>query len=129
MLLIPLIVLIFAGASIALSPDLTSQEELKRAGARVLATVDDPVRRAEVDETVVKILNKSNRFNRAYQDAVKKIRKQYQDHSSGAEEAFVVLREFETAWESAQMEMVDLQFKLREQLTEDEWNEIYGPPE
>ena len=129
MFLIPLFILIFAGASVAFSPDLSSQQELRQAGANVLTVVDDPARRADVEKTVIGILDESSRFNSAFEVARKQIKKQYQDHSSGADEALAVLSQFNSEWESAQEQMADLQFELRKQLTKDEWNEIYGPSE
>ena len=129
MLLVPLFLLIFAGTSLAFGPDLSSQDQLRQAGARVLAIVDDPTRRVYAEQTIASILSESKRFHRVFSATSKEIQEQYQDHAASEEEAFFTLNQLNTEWEYSQEHMADLQFDLRRQLTEDEWNEVYRSPE
>ena len=129
MFLIPLILLIFIGTAMSFGPDFSSQEQLQEAGATVIAAVDDPARRAEVEKTVDKIFTEAKLFSKRFQTAQKQIKKQYKNHAAGADEAFTVLSQLSTDWEASQERMADLQFDLREQLTEEEWDEIYDPTE
>lgn len=126
MFLIPLFILMFASSVMWVNADLSTPEELKQSGAKTVAAVQDPVRRAEVDKVVKEILAESKQANKRFQAARKQIKVQYQDHAAGADEALLVLSDLNADWQVVQQRMINLQFKLREQMTEEEWNQIYG---
>ena len=118
--------LLFASASLSVSPDLSAPDELQRSGRRIVAAIDDPERKSIADGKVKSIVSEAKSFSKRYQRSAKALNKQYRDHAAGYDEAYVVLDELNAEWEAAQQRMLDLQFALREKMTEDEWLAVYG---
>lgn len=129
MLLLLLFGLLFVAAALPTgAPNMSTPEELERAGARIVASIGDAKRKANAEETVRQMVIEAEAFGEVYREAQKTLESQWRDRASGYEEAYVILDELNSTWAAEQQKMIDFQFALRAQMTEEEWLAHYGRP-
>jgi precorrin-2 methylase len=86
----------------------------------------DSSTRAAAAQRVLKELRKEIRaFERSFAKSGRKLNKSYKDHSSTQEYALTILSDLNSDWEAMQLQAIDLRFELRDQMTEEEWGELF----
>ena len=89
-------------------------------------TVIDSSDRAAAAQQVLEELRKETRaFERSFAKSGRKLNKSYRDYSSTREQALTILNDLNADWEAMQLQAIDLRFELREQMTEEEWGELF----
>ena len=100
-------------------------DAVNRLGELSRAVIADPVR-AEAAQATLKQLKKEIRgFERKFDMKGMKLTRAYKNHDSTEDDAFALLDGLNSEWEAMQSHAIDLRFQLRDQMTEDEWNELF----
>jgi hypothetical protein len=116
----------FFGGMPGASANILTTTGLEEFGGRVEIAVDETNRREDA-LTVLKSLSREVReFEKVFAESGRKLNSLYKNHSSGREEALVILDALDADWEKRQSLALDKWFQLRAILTEDEWSTLFG---
>lgn len=114
---------IFGGS--AGTSGLMSPESLKELRQQTAVVVTDAAR-AETAEQVLKDLGvEVKAFEKEFAKAGKQLTEAYRDHSTRREVSSSIVAELNMNWDTAQKRALDLRFKLRDSLTEEEWATLF----
>lgn len=99
---------------------------VKQMAEQVELVVTDPVRAETATETLDQLGDEIKAFEKAFSKTSKGLVDLYEDHEATSEEVLVVLDNLNSDWEASQLRAVDLRFKLKDSLTEEEWADVFG---
>ena len=117
----------FGGAS-GIGANLLTLQVLSDLSDKVEVTVVDTDRRDHALETLGVLKKDVRRFKMKFVRSGRQLNKLYKDHSAHPDDALVILDSLNSDWEARQSQALDSWFELRRTLTEDEWNQLFGPP-
>jgi len=84
--------------------------------------------RAGVAHAIFKELrNEIRGYERRFARSGRQLNRSYKNYEADEEQTLSILRELNTNWESTQQRAIELRFELRQQMTEQEWNELFTP--
>lgn len=82
--------------------------------------------RAGTAQTIFKELrNEIRGYERKFARSGRQINRSYKDYEADKEKTLSILRDLNSDWETMQQRVIELRFELREQMTEQEWNELF----
>jgi hypothetical protein len=87
--------------------------------------IDSPSRAAAAQQVLKELRQEVRAFERSFGKSGKMLSRSYKDHSSTREHALTILNDLNSDWQTRQTRAIDLRFKLREQMTEEEWGELF----
>ena len=100
--------------------------EVKQIQARVEASVDDSSREEAAAAELAALKAEIKRFDKAFGKSGKRLAKLFKDHESGAAEMQAALDDLNSDWVDAQSEALEIRARLKEQLTREEWQAVFG---
>jgi hypothetical protein len=116
----------FFGGMPGVGANILTTTGLEELGSRIEIAVDETSRREDA-LTVLKSLSRDIReFEKVFAESGRRLNSLYKNHSSGREEALVVLDVLDADWERRQTLALDKWFELRAILTEDEWSTLFS---
>ena len=86
---------------------------------------DDP-RRSEAVMAVEGLEAEIAEFERLFSDSRRQLDRLYADHEDTSNEIREVFSELNATWEAGQARALDVRFRLREVMTEEEWISLFG---
>lgn len=108
------------------SGSLLTSETLKQLGAQSLTIIASP-ERAKRAETIIADLRKETRaFERKFSKSGRQLNRSYKNHDADEAQTLAILDGMNSAWADMQLNAIELRFELREQMTEEEWTELFG---
>lgn len=97
-------------------------KELRAASENVIS---DP-ERAEAAQDILRELQKGiARFERKFTRTGWQLNRSYRNHTADEQVALDTLHRFNRDWEAMQRQAIELRFRLREEMTEEEWNLLF----
>lgn len=87
--------------------------------------IDSPPRAAAAQRLLKELRKEVGAFERSFAKSGRKLNKLYTDHSSTHEDTLTILNDLNSDWEAGQLRAIDLRFELRDQMTEEEWGELF----
>ena len=87
--------------------------------------IDSPTRAAAAQQLLKELRKEVRAFERSFAKSGRKLNKVYKDYSSTHEDALTILNDLNSDWEAGQLRAIDLRFALRDQMTEEEWGELF----
>ena len=87
--------------------------------------IDSPTRAAAARQVLKELRKEVWAFERSFAKSGRKLTRVYTDYSSTHEDALTVLNDLNSDWEAGQLRAIDLRFELRDQMTEEEWGELF----
>ena len=87
--------------------------------------IDNPTRAAAAQQVLKELRKDIRAFELSFAKSGRKLTKSYKDYSSKPEHALTVLTDLNSDWEIMQLRAIELRFELRDQMTEEEWGELF----
>lgn len=103
-----------------------SYSSLERASERIELAVGDPPRQASALAAVRELQDLLGSFDDSYADTQNGVTDAFKDHSAGAAEMSAQLNVLERDWLAAQQAALDMRFAMKDALTPEEWNAVFG---
>ena len=88
--------------------------------------IDDPARVEAAQQTFRELKKEVKAFEDAFSRSGKQLTKSYKDHAADKEQALAILDNLNSEWELMQLRAIDLRFELRNDVTEEEWSELFS---
>jgi len=126
-MLAALLMMFFLGGA-AVSGSVLTQPMLDDIDERVRAAVTDPARAARATAELEGLRAELGQFEKGFGNSSKSLAKLYRDHGADAVELRAQLDTLDSEWETAQSRALDHRFALRDSMTREEWNEVFGEP-
>ena len=92
----------------------------------ISAIVSQDDRRQSAIQPLTELQADIRNFEKLFKNSGEKLNKLYQSHDSMSHEASAILDELNKSWEEGQARALDARFKLRDSLTEQEWDSLFG---
>lgn len=116
----------FGGGAGGIDAGVLTPETVEQLSDRVAIVVEDPAR-AEAAQSMLGDLRKEVvAFEKKFAASGRVARRAYRDHTADRAEIGAALDQLNRDWERGQERALDLRFELRDQLTREEWAELYG---
>ena len=112
---------VYGASALMLTED--GNEELIGA---ISAIVSQDDRRQSAIQPLTELQADIRSFEKLFKNSGEKLNKLYQSHDSMSHEASAILDELNKSWEEGQARALDARFKLRDSLTEQEWDSLFG---
>lgn len=124
-MLAALLIAFFLGASGASGAILT-QGAIKDFDERAQQAIADPARAELVSAEVAAMGVELKHFNKTFAKSGKSLTKSYKDHGADSAGMQAQLDALNTDWEAAQTRAIEHRFKIREQMTLEEWQAVFA---
>ena len=98
-------------------------KELRAASENVIS---NPQRANAAQETLRKLQKEIARFERKFARTGWQLNRYYRSHAADEKPALDTLHRFNRDWEVMQRQAIELRFRLREEMTEEEWNALFA---
>jgi 16S rRNA C1402 N4-methylase RsmH len=98
----------------------------KAIGKSIEATVQDGERLEAASVTVKDLRAEVKAFDKTFAKSGKALAKLYKNHGATAEQMKGVLDDLNGEWSTAQARAIELRFELKDSLTAEEWQAIFG---
>lgn len=120
-----LLAMYFLGGSVGSGAILTSTgvAELQK---QVLIVMDDEARAHRASAILEELRKEVTAFEKAFAKSGKQLNKLYKDPRDNGQAAFDILDGLNATWESGQERALDARFALRDELSQDEWDKLFG---
>lgn len=105
---------------------LLTSAAVKELSVQAQVIIDDSQRAGAAEEILRDLRKKVGRFERKFARSGRQLTRFYRSHEANEQEALAVLRKLNEEWEAVEREAIDLRFRLRGQMTEEEWTELYS---
>lgn len=99
---------------------------VKEIKAQVEANVTDATRSEAALAEVAALKTEVKAFDKRFAKSGKQLTKLFKDHQSGAPEMQAVLDALNGDWAEAQAAALEIRARLKEQLTREEWQSVFG---
>ena len=99
---------------------------VKHLSERTEAAIADPARAEAARQTLVELREEVKAFEKIFLKSRKQLTRSYKGHAVDAGQVLTLLGNLSTDWEASQQHVVDLRFKFRDTLTEEEWIALFG---
>jgi hypothetical protein len=99
---------------------------VKQIQARVEASVADSSRAEAAAAELAALKAEIKSFDKTFGKSGKQLTKLFKDHDAGAAEMQEALDALNRDWADAQSEALEIRARLREQLTREEWQAVFG---
>jgi hypothetical protein len=109
----------------AVSGGILTPAAIKDIGKQIEARVEASAQ-AEAMAVIGDLKGEVKAFDKTFGKSGKVLTKLYKDHGATASDMQAVLDDLNAEWEATQTRSLDLRFELKDTLTADEWNEIFG---
>ena len=117
----------FLGGGIGgVSGSILTPAAVKHLSERTQAVITDPTRAEAARLTLVELRKEVKAFEKIFLKSGTQFTRLYKDHAVDADQALTLLGDLNTDWAASQQHAVDLRFKLRDTLTEEEWVTLFG---
>lgn len=93
---------------------------------QVAIVVEAETRRESATRTLKSLKKDVKAFEKTFARSGKKLNKLYKDHEGDREEALAILDDLNSEWATGQERALDARFALRDELSEEEWSELFG---
>ena len=90
------------------------------------SVVTDDLRRSEALLVVEDLESEIGGFEQVFSDSGRQLDRLYAIHDDASEEIREVFSELNSTWEVGQARALDVRFRLRELMTEEEWALLFG---
>ena len=122
-----LLIAFFLGGGVGgVSGSILTPAAVKHLSKRTQAVITDPARAEVAQQTLVELRKEVKAFEKIFSKSGDQLTKSYKDHAVDADQALTLLGNLNTDWLASQQQVVDLRFKLRDTLTEEEWVALFG---
>jgi len=109
-----------------MSANLLSLEGLSDMTERVEIVVHQPDRREDAAHILGGLRKDVKAFEKTFTKSGRQLNKLYRNHSASRDESLAILSALNSDWAARQQHVLDGWFELRETLTEEEWNALFG---
>ena len=93
---------------------------------QVEATVADESRGSRAADALTELRRETKSFENDLDRSGKKLTNLFKNHGAEPAAMVEVLDELNVSWAESQRRAVELRFELKDALTEEEWNEVFG---
>ena len=100
--------------------------EVKQIQARVEASVEDASRAEAAAAELAALKAEIKAFDKTFGKSGKRLSKLFKDHDAGAAEMQAALDDLNSDWVDAQSEALEIRARLKEQLTREQWQAVFG---
>ena len=121
-MLIALMTILFLGGGVQDSV----LDYIKETKAVVKEVVEDKSRRSEVNETLASMKKRSKERNKSAKQALKQLQAEMSGHDVNEASIDSVFDEYLQSLIDYNTDMVDLRFQLKDQLSREEWEALFG---
>jgi len=124
-MIMAMLVMYFLGGSVGSGAILTSAgvAELQK---QVLVVMDDEARAKRASAILEELRKEVTTFEKAFAKSGRQLNKLYKDHRDNGQAALDILDDLNATWESGQERALDARFALRDELSQDEWDKLFG---
>lgn len=117
----------FLGGGVGgVSGSILTPAAVKHLSERTEAVIADPARGEAARQTLVELRKEVKAFEKIFLKSRKQLTRYYKDHAVDAGQALTIFGDLNTDWEASQQHALDLRFKFRDTLTEEEWVALFG---
>ena len=117
-----LLIAFFLGGGVgSVSGSILTPAAVKHLSERTQAVITDPIRAETARQTLVELRKEVKAFEKIFLKSGNQLTRSYKDHAVDLDQALTLLGDLNTDWQASQHRAVDLRFKLRDTLTEEEW--------
>lgn len=120
-MIMAMLVAYFLGGLSAIDGGMLSSSGLKEMSLRSQIVIADPERAEAAHDLLRGLKKKIGAFERAFAREGRELNRLYRNHESNEDQAFTILRQANAEWEVIQRQALDVRFRLRDQMTEEEW--------
>ena len=113
------------GSGGGVNPGVLTANDLDIIDQRIVMEIADSDRADGVIEIVSGMRSDIERFRKEFNKNGEALGKYYKNHDVGIEEMQIILDAINEDWLTAQQDIVDAHFTIRQTLTEDEWSRVY----
>ena len=120
-----LLAMYFLGGSVGSGAILTSTgvAELQK---QVLVVTNDEARAKRASAILDELRKEVITFEKAFAKSGRQLNKLYKDPRDNGQAALDILDDLNATWESGQERALDARFALRDELSQDEWDKLFG---
>lgn len=124
-MIMAMLVMYFLGGSVGSGAILTSAgvNELQK---EVMAVMEDEARSHTANTILEELRKEVITFEKAFAKSGRQLNKLYKDPRDNGQVALDILDDLNAIWESGQERALDARFALRDELSQDEWNKLFG---
>ena len=124
-MIMAMLVMYFLGGSVGSGAILTSAgvAELQK---QVLVVMDDEARAKRASAILEELRKEVTTFEKAFAKSGRQLNKLYKDPRDNGQAALDILDDLNATWESGQERALDARFALRDELSQDEWDKLFG---
>lgn len=119
----------FFGGGGAASGAIITSSGVDALSEQVEVVVEDDTRRQQASLVLRELRKEVKAFERSVEKSGSRLDKLYEDHTDNRQEALNILGELNSEWKVAQDRALDARFALRDNVTQDEWSELFGTDE
>jgi len=116
----------FLGGSTVASGSVLTSAGVADLEERVAILVEDPIRQQSAARTLKDLRASVKSFEKTFAKSGKQLKRLYVDHADNRDEALAIFDDLNSEWEAGQKRALDARFALRDQLTEDAWQALFG---
>lgn len=125
-MLIALLAAYLLGGGSGVAGAILTPQAVQQISKQVKTVVAEEARAEAATETLAELKGAVKAFDKDFKRSGKELTRLYKDHDGEAERMTEVLDELNSSWAGAQKRAVELRFRLRESLTEEEWAAVFG---
>jgi len=101
-------------------------EYIKSSKAVVKEVIDDPTRRSAINDTLGEMDARTKGRSKSAKAALKKLESEMSEHDLNSAAIDAVFDDYFVALTEYNKDMIDLRFQLKDQLTREEWQELFS---
>lgn len=116
----------FGGGAAGINAGALTPSSVEQFSDRVAIVVEDPGRVEAAQRTIGELHQVVESFEKDFDATGKAIARSYRDHAADRADIEAVLDQMNRDWERGQERVLDLRFGLRDQLTREEWADLYS---
>lgn len=115
-----------SGGAYGQSALMLTEEGNKELIASISEIIIEDDRRQRAIQPLENLQAEIRNFETLFNDSGKQLNELYLSHDSMSDDANVILDGLNTAWEEGQAQALDARFELRDSLTAQEWESLFG---
>ena len=108
------------------SGSMLTSAAVKELSAMSQTIIADPARVEAARDIFGKLQKEIKAFEKTFGRNGRQLNREYKNHEAVEEQAHAILSNLNSDWEVMQLRAIDLRFQLRDQMTEEEWGELFA---
>jgi len=93
---------------------------------RIETVVSDPSRASMAKQSMTNLKDEIDTFNKKFENSDSQMKQLYISHDAEAAQMHAQFGKLNHQWHASQQKAIDLRFKLKESITEAEWDSLFG---